>query len=296
MNIKDIILFTLIILIIYLFYKTIKLEKFNSNIDLTKEVNDIYKIDTDALRNMASVSKYLYENKQKCIIPINTAKVNNLNINGNLNVNGDVTFSYYNNKKLDIFPRYMIIAWGLEDYLPLGWVICDGRKHFINGIEIETPDLRSFMIIGASNKNANELTSRPYKTKGGTKTVLLEKKNLPKHNHKKTIAYGTEESDDTSVYIFNKKFTLGFLSYEIPDGTDGIWRKYNTELKHETFIYLLGGGKTNEDIIRSKNTSLNVLPPRLGTNFINFTQAEWETQQAHNNLPPCISFFYIMKL
>jgi microcystin-dependent protein len=278
MNIKDIILFTLILLTIYLLYKTTKLEKFNSNIDLTKEVNDIYKIDIDALRNMASLSKYLYINKEKCIIPINTAQVNNLNINGNLNVNGDVEFNYKNTNIFEIFPRYMIIAWFNED-IPKGWVICDGKKYLdANGIEIEIPDLRSYMIIGAFKGKSNNLTIRNYKTKGGDNTVLLEQIHLPQHTHKKPGAFGNSPNLDIKANLFTQ---------------------INSISRNEEIVLLKGGAITITDSISSVNklnTSLNYLSPRLGDNFLKFTAAEWETQQAHNNLPPCIAIYYIMKL
>jgi microcystin-dependent protein len=261
MNIKDLILFILIIITIYILYKSYMFEKFDNNIDIiNEEVDKKYKIDIDALRNISSFSNFIINNNN-IILPINTIKSKNLIINGKLTVEGDVDFTNDNNI-LDIFPVYMIIAW-FNNNIPLGWAICDGTSHIVsnkNNIStiyttIKTPDLRGRMIIGASsiNEKLDGLTNRLFNTTGGLDEVLLTEPELPNHIH---------------------KYAMGISSqFETRGSTDNPF-----DPQHK--IPIIGGGTSsnNDNGVSDRITSL------IGEN------------KMHNNLPPCTALYYIMRI
>lgn len=88
--------------------------------------------------------------------------VENLNINGNLN----------------ILPKGSILIWNNPN-APSGWAICDGT----NG----TPDLRGRMLLGMGQGNG--LTNRQLGDKGGEEAHTLSADEVPQHSHTSTI-YG----------------------------------------------------------------------------------------------------------
>jgi microcystin-dependent protein len=291
MEIKDIILIFLIFAIIYLLYKTRKLENvkaegFEANSDaINKAINDQYKVDIDAIRNLAQISKKIMDNKDNLTLPTNitipgtTDITGNTHIKGSLIIDGDINFSRKDINKLEIFPRYMIMAWygkipkddtvGLTNSPPLGWAVCDGNKYLINsttGIAeqvimtnkdgIKTPDLRGRFILGSGivtgdNRNnsydgfGGNSYERDYtfligETGGQNKHQLIEDE-MPKHIHNFGRDYWT------STLARNKGVDLG--SYE---------NQFANDASGETTSK--GGDKP------------------------------------HNNMPPYYSLYYIMKI
>lgn len=92
----------------------------------------------------------------------NRLVVENLNINGNLN----------------ILPKGSILIWN-NLTAPSGWNICDGT----NG----TPDLRGRMLLGMGQGNG--LTARQLGQTGGEETHALSTDEVPQHSHTSAI-YG----------------------------------------------------------------------------------------------------------
>ncbi len=93
-----------------------------------------------------------------------------------------------------------------------GWVLCDGT----NG----TPDLRGYFLMGTLPGSNNV----GLNTTGGAKSVALEYKHLPAHQH-------------LLNYVSPKKYTQGFSSTVPSDGgDDDIWygKKTDTIYTHDT--------------------------------------------------------------
>jgi microcystin-dependent protein len=193
MNIKDIILFILVIVIIYLVYKTKNLEKFDDLTDRIKiTVRGKYNMDIDAIRNLASISKNILRDANTLILPINKFNINNLTLNY-LEVNGNVKFNSKNTTILNIFPKYMIIPWASNitiSNIPKGWALCDGKKYILNTFTLVaelndngtlTPNLSSRFILGAGKGDG--LIDRVFDNIGGEENVTLTIAQIPSHNH-----------------------------------------------------------------------------------------------------------------
>jgi hypothetical protein len=158
-DIRDIILFMLVIGIIYLLYKTkykVKSEKFDQT-EAIKDINDFFKVDMNGIRNLAK-------------------KINDFNINDNNNLNNIIfnnlntnTISATNRDQfLNYFPKNTILAWNSSN-IPSGWASCDGTG---TGI----PDLRGRFILGSSSNHA-------FGDSKGDETIILQSSNFPDHQH-----------------------------------------------------------------------------------------------------------------
>jgi hypothetical protein len=118
----------MIFIIIYLLYRTNKMEKFavtsasnNMNDMIVKAINDQYSVDISAMRNLGSIANNILTNKDVLTIPATEIKMN--------------TMHFSNNNPLDttIFVQYMIIPWaGNMNNIPRGWVLCDGSIYNID--------------------------------------------------------------------------------------------------------------------------------------------------------------------
>ncbi len=165
--IEYIIIFIQVIAIIYLIFKTKKLEKYD---DPQQSINNIYNIDIDAMRNMSSLANYIITDDQVNLVG-DTINMKNVTLNGT--ISGKVMFESFNG---------IIIIW-TSDIIPDGWAICDGT----NG----TPDLRSRFIVGAWNDNLQTTsTSVPSSLRkynvgdyDGDENVLLTIASMPSHTH-----------------------------------------------------------------------------------------------------------------
>jgi microcystin-dependent protein len=297
-NIKDIILIILVIIVIYLLYKTTFNEKFTndaaqaaalalvtSNKEIINEsVKNMYKADIDAMRNLAQIA-------QKILTPIKTGSgsvtdlldtpAQTVKIN-DLVVEGDVKFTNKNTKFMNIFPKYMVIAWANSD-IPKGWVLCNGERYTIddNGITSVvtrttsgysnigelTPDLRGRFILGSgigviydktidgnytAKRNSN-LTERILNERDGVEKVALLIDQMPAHKHYYAQAYGWDDN----------KLNLRNVTYPENSGTSGN-------------IFTNDQGE-----YRASNTP-NTSVTGKG--------------EAHENMPPFYVLTYIMKL
>ena len=190
-NIKDFVLILLIICIIYLFYKTNKIPENFSTIsnDIKTAVNDKYKVDMDAIRNLASFSKSLTDNNSTLTIPANNTIVKDLTVEKNLIVKGNINFTNKDGSAiLEIFPKYMIIAYG-KSTPPNGWAICDNKFYkLVNNVAVEvpdgsypsiqTPDLRGRIIVG-TGPITGQTKNRNFATSGGVEGFYAGDDNMP---------------------------------------------------------------------------------------------------------------------
>jgi microcystin-dependent protein len=275
----------LVIIVIYLIYKTRNLENFSSptlNQDIINAINNKYKIDIDAMRNLSSISSSIMNNINTLTLPATTTTANKLTVSGDLSVaqnlviGGNVVFSNKDNNILEIFPRGMIVAWW-RNTRPKGWAPCDGKRYKLdsNMIAYEvlnsepgitTPDLRSKFIIGANgstegatftDSNNQSLTNRPFSSYGGEEKVTLTELQMPRHFHYEFVYNSTNVIGDT-----------------ISNSTSPMT---NLEKGDDSRNYIMQAA-THNDV------------PTVGkTDSRGFNQS-------HNNMPPYFSLYYYMKL
>jgi microcystin-dependent protein len=216
-NIKDIILIVLIIAVIYLLWKTSNSsnssnssENFDVTADIQTAINNTYRVNLDAMRNLGDIANKILNNDDTLVLPANLTKIVNLEVSGDLEISGNVNFTNKDTKIMEIFPRYMVIAWA-TDNIPSGWVLCDGNRYYKTtdannniifpqiiagntapeGAEIiETPDLRGRFVLGSGNGEIinndgtkTPLTPRILKNRGGLEKVALTIEEIPSHSH-----------------------------------------------------------------------------------------------------------------
>jgi microcystin-dependent protein len=282
MDIKDLILIVFGLLIVYLFYKTRNLEKlenFESSDILINAINTRYNADIDALRNLASLAKNILNNNDTLTLPATNTTGKNLILEGN------ITITNKNTCVLEIFPKFMVVAWA-NNIIPKGWAICDGRKYILDtspGINfgtaisndgsygIQTPDLRGRFILGSGvggkDMNNNNLIQRNLNDTGGEEKHVLTINEMAKHKHAYVDRMLPTPNDDTAgqAPIFTN---LGLTAVDTapPNGWGaGIWQAW---------------ASSNPKPIYGKNDNT----------------AETGNSEAHNIMPPFYVLTYIMKL
>ena len=179
---NDIIIIILVLCIIYLFYKTHRIEHFTTTDDINQAVNDLYKADVNAIRNLSNFATEIKNNNDSLTIPAKNTTMTDLTVTGN------VLFTNKNNNMIEILPTGMVIAWALST-LPKGWALCDGQKYKLdaNNIAIidtngtQTPDLKGRFILGSGQ--GTNLTNRNLNATGGEEKHLLTIEEMPSHNH-----------------------------------------------------------------------------------------------------------------
>jgi hypothetical protein len=75
---KDIIIMLLVLGMIYLLYKTRNIETFSTSDEISQAINDIYKADINAIRNLSNVATEIKNNNDSLIIPAKTTNVTDL--------------------------------------------------------------------------------------------------------------------------------------------------------------------------------------------------------------------------
>jgi microcystin-dependent protein/uncharacterized protein (UPF0333 family) len=202
--IKDLILLFLVIAVIYLLVNNKHSENFDTSTDIKAAVSTQYGIDLDAMRNLGDIANKilsidpLTQNMDTLNLPANLTTIKNLKVSGSVN------FTEKDSNIMEIFPRYMILAWATDDSFPLGWKLCDGKKYYktIEGTFTEitlstlvpsgadiiaTPDLRGRFIlgsgVGAKDMNGNSLSERKLNDNGGAENHILTEKQMPIHSH-----------------------------------------------------------------------------------------------------------------
>ena len=132
--------------------------------------------------------KYNYPGSNFLAIPVDETNgltsVSLPNTKGLLTV---VTDSSGNLSTTSEVPIGAIIMWaGSVDGIPSGWALCDGST---TSSGIQTPDLRSRFIVGASNVTETQqlspssLTALPPGTTGGEEMHTLGITEIPSHTH-----------------------------------------------------------------------------------------------------------------
>ncbi len=204
MDIKDIILIILVFVNIYLVYKVNfenKSEKFGpTQPSINQMIASTYKVDLDAMRNLGQLASDILTIDDTLTIPATTTVATDLNINGNividnnLTIAGSVTFTNKDTVALEIFPKYMVIAWA-NNTIPKGWAICDGQMYSLDGNNnavvsttgTNTPDLRGRFVlgagVGATDMNGTALSARTLNNNGGEESHKLLLPEIPSHNH-----------------------------------------------------------------------------------------------------------------
>ena len=247
---------------IYLFYKTRKIEGFaTTEDDLEKAITKIYTADIDAIRNLSNIAKDMTTNNDTLTIPAATVKINRkLQVEGDVELNGNVKFTNKNSNIMETLPTFMIIMWlgnvdpavnnGKIVPIPKGWALCDGGTYRIGrdgyaepgmvGTDLATPDLRGRFLVGAGQGNG--LTKKNLSSMGGSETHTLTEAEMPSHNHKLPVGVG-----DT---------------------------RNNRQVEHQVSMYWNYYGWGPRD------------------NLIHNTGGN----QPHNNMPPWYAINYIMKL
>ncbi len=198
------------------------------------------------------------------ISPTTTAS-NNVKINGDLEVFGNVKFVNKNINKIEVLPRGTIIIWDADITLdkkpPKGWAHCNGKRYKLdeNGNAVittdddtdgyTTRDLQTRFIYGAGKGNNN--THKPYNfgMYDGSDLVTLDITQIPKHTHQMNDIFNYNLS-----YFYNNweniESEVAYVSY-----------------KNKLFVDYTGGDPNNNN----------------------------ETKP-HNNLPPFCALHYIVKL
>lgn|GEM_PF-6606295 len=110
-----------------------------------------------------------------------------LDVGGDINTSGKIM-----QEGGELLPKGTIVMFHGKT-IPKGWALCDGRD--------ETPDLRDRFILGAGGRYSVNET-------GGSETITLEEKHLPKHNHKLSgkIITNFERSEKVGNSILNSQW------------------------------------------------------------------------------------------
>jgi microcystin-dependent protein len=169
------------------------------------QVNKIYDIDVESIRNLGAISQSLLTGKNYHNINGESVEEGTLKIPANVVIDGELRI----NKRAEILPIGTIIACSTKD-VPSGWARCDGSyykksiyKHDTTyadkidetkylsisdkDIYIYAPDLRDRFLLGYDVNGDKNLLST-----GGTDMLGVE--HIPPHKHAFTRASGVENS------------------------------------------------------------------------------------------------------
>lgn len=290
LELRDYIIVTMIVIILYLLYNKYNKEHFTTTASpeqvLKQKINDTFKVDLEPMRKLGDILTDLQNSSSNSDInltteySINKLILNNLNVNEryitkDLTTNNNVIISHdtFNNYDIDIFPRGMIIAF-YDKFIPDGWRLCDGRIYYINRnnddvrntdpqdnnyIKLITPNLVGRFIFGATDK-AGDI--------GGADKVSLQFNEMPSHTHTGTKLIEHQMIKRECIdcdSVINQNYPIDKTVY-----------KYN-------YISMDPGNEGNEALVWAKNRHL-----RKGEDNI---QAE-----THENMPPYKRLLYIIKL
>jgi microcystin-dependent protein len=161
----------LVIILLAIFIENNKENKDNKeNLDSTQSSLNL---SNEAIQNIASV----YNNQNMVVT--------------NLKASGDINFTQF---------KGIIVAWsGAIADIPKGWGLCDGTKYkALDGTDLQSPDLRSKFIVGASKPGTTLDTSagtnrpnypglwlapRQVGDQGGEENHTLSIAEIPSHTH-----------------------------------------------------------------------------------------------------------------
>ncbi len=295
METYDCIIIIAFIVILYLLYKTRNIEGFATDGEIKTAINDVYKTDLSAMRNLGNLAADILRSSDTLIIPAKTTNIKNLI------VDEKVTFKTRNSNLMDIFPQFMVMAWANPN-VPKGWAQCDGSTYKYNEVDgtvtktadgdmtgIKTPDLRGRFIMGSGNITSDNMTffnSKEYKLndKGGEDVHKLTINELPIHSHKYDDRISTEprRANESFDYAFTR---IGYehidrAKYNNTQDAHGDWQFYRDDTNVSLAEAELKGVNSGRKIWGKKNMD---------------TQTVGD-DTPHNNLPPYYVMIYIMKL
>ena len=214
-NKQSLILFIIIFVILaYILYRLPSVEQM-SNVDKATEdkIRDIYKIDTDAIRNLSNLAKDLTVNG-KLVVP------GGLEIKGNLKVGGSTeTVNQTKTKNL-------VIDKGSDDWGG-GMTVYGGKNEpfYINYFTNDNRNVRKGYVMLGNGNSSNVLFSGNLKVNGFTEQLgggSVEGKLYYRHT-------GANGSDDTDPYFIEKVRTsadnnhLRLTINDNPDESFQIW-------------------------------------------------------------------------
>ncbi len=293
MDIKDIVLIMLVIIVLYLIYKTRNLEKLSIDVptiehfdtSINTAINNKYSTNIQDLRDLSEAADKIYSDINTTTLPADNIYVNNIVINGSIKTTNK------NQLLINILPKYSILAWAHAN-IPLGWAICNGKRFLLddtgkaieNTVGILTPDLRGRFILGVGtgkDEKNKDMTERKLNEIGGEEKHELTKEEMPSHGHNLHIYGDPNGSDSTSG-----KTTLML--------TDRQFHWFQSELNTNR-----KDNNTNRLPVEIKKTG-GVLQPNTGKISEGADKdypdpAEYKTTP-HNNMPPFYVLTYIMKL
>jgi microcystin-dependent protein len=224
MEIIYIILIILIFINIYLINNPNKKENFELSENTINTINGRYIEDMNAIKYLSNSIIDIITQNDSFRFPSSKVSTKKLsikglfNIKGNLNIKGNINSTKKDTAILDVFPTYMIIAWG-SAVIPRGWAICNGYKYLIdpntgNAIidenesleSILTPDLRGKMILNSGQQKVN----RYFGDQGGEEVHELTQNEI-RHHHRFSI---DKWDDDTCTQGYGFDHGSGQASNE----------------------------------------------------------------------------------
>jgi microcystin-dependent protein len=268
MEFLHIIIIVLVLINIYLVYKTSYIEKLSAELpsvehfessNLSSGVNDQYTSDINDIKYLSSLAQRIISEQDtlgiisKKINFTNVKMEGNLKVSGNLVVDGTVEFTNKNKLNIDIIPRYMIVAWGGDETkIPFGWTICDGQRYKLNddgtispdSLGYKTPDLRGRFIISTGitkDNNNNPMTERLFGATGGVESVTLKSTQLPAHAHE--LKSGPLNSGllgwTSHGYLYNSRGGDGIVTDTKGGGANGITDGHNNMPPYYVLVYIM---------------------------------------------------------
>lgn len=268
MKLESKILFILVIgIIFYLFTR----KEDMTNDDITAKIQEIYKADINAIRNLSKLANDL-------------TKQGSLSVKGGLKVDGP----------LDFLPKGSIIAWN-GTTAPKGWAVCDGST--VEGYT--TPDLRGRFIrmhtdgkVGGNYKtfpmNVREydfekgysknskityIAKQNFNEVGGSDFVNLVINEIPAHSH-------TMNSSGSHTHKYNAWDDSGQSNKNRYDSQ--YYGKYYTREQNQR-----GGPEDRNSLFDARTVSAG-----SHTHTINNTGKG----ESHNNTPPYYVLTWIVKV
>ena len=303
MEILYIIILILIIAVIFLIFKISNPgEHFDQTADIKSAVSNQYKVDLDAMRNLGALAQKILQPDESGTFDLLDLPASTINIK-NLKVTGNVNFSAKDTNIMEIFPRYMVIAWATNT-IPLGWAICDGKLYYPENDNISlsftpipsgttidnaiiTPDLRGRFILGTS-PNYN------YGTVGGEATVELTEQQMPNHTHfmftKDSTERARDAADDNDLAELNRDPSPRYVASTNNANLD----KHD---KYTDFSYamMVSSTEPRPTIGLTSSTGGDASLKPIDRTNINVDDNNPHTLP-HNNMPPYYVLTYIMKL
>jgi len=223
----------LVIILLVVFWNNRRENKDNKeNLDSTSSTTP--NVSNEAIQNIASV----YNNKNFTVT--------------NLKATGDINIAQF---------KGIIVAWsGQIADIPKGWGFCDGTKYkALDGTDLQSPDLRSKFILGASKPNTSTnggvsgwgpdgqpnypnmpLAPRKVGDQGGEENHRLTIAEIPPHRHAASKScMGSDPAGDWSTYT-DLRSTHGWNCSD--RSGNQIWTNYGNDT---TSLTSLGGGAHN---------------------------------------------------